>query len=64
MRFPCASRIVPISPWYFPSFDVATGQLTRFPLTPTQIRRFGVNHTPNDGTRVEREDDSFVLRCE
>ena len=49
---------------YFPSFDVATVQLKRFALTPTQIRRFRVNHTPNDGTRVEREDDSFVLRCE
>lgn len=53
---------------YFPMLD-ATGRLTRFALTPTQIRRFRVNRAPEEGARwleetLNREGKQFGTRVE
>ena len=38
---------------YFPSFDPATGRLTRFTLTPTRIRKFRIQHAvPTETDRL------------
>ena len=36
---------------YFATLDAATGRLQRLAMTPTQTRRFRVNHAPTEGSR-------------
>jgi len=54
---------------YFPTFDAATGKLSRFAMTATQIRHFRVNRAPEEGVRwlekmLNREARKFGTRVE
>lgn len=54
---------------YFPTFDAATGKLSRFAMTPTQTRRFRVNRAPDEAvnwleTMLNREGRKFGTRAE
>jgi poly-gamma-glutamate capsule biosynthesis protein CapA/YwtB (metallophosphatase superfamily) len=40
-----------LSLMYLPTLDAVTGRLLQFRLTPTQIRRFRVNRSPEEGVR-------------